>query len=356
MTIKNRLRSEPASGRRRAPRERTEPATAATARSASRRCAAACALCRATARTRPRRRSRRGSTSGSWSLRSRRHGGSTPRSLSTGWIGRRPRHARPSSFFIVLSADGGIIARRIHARCRLRLVNLFLRDRGDRAKTGTTAHECLTRLRQGAHWTLRPVRHPAGIRIVHARSLRPGRQFARAPCHRGGRGGARERGLVRSRQSGARRGQAGRAPARHRGADARGDAGDRGLEPALRRASRPLHDRDADVQFRHRDAEDHRGDLHPGRPPARHRALRRAAPVHDRRQQAGPQLPDGRHRRNRADGSARRGDRPRSRSARAHRHRGRPGVARHFRSGGRRRRPVAVLQGHRSRRSAARAT
>ena len=67
----------------------------------------------------------------------------------------------------------------------------------------------------------------------------------------------RERGLARSGQSRARRGQGGRAPARHRGADARGDAGDRGLEPALRRASRALHDRDADVQLRHRDAEDH---------------------------------------------------------------------------------------------------
>ena len=60
---------------------------------------------------------------------------------------------------------------------------------------------------------------------------------------------------------------------RDRRADPRGDAGDRGLEPALRRASRPLHDRDADVQFRHRDAEDHRGDLHPLRPSPRHGAL-----------------------------------------------------------------------------------
>ena len=73
-----------------------------------------------------------------------------------------------------------------------------------------------------------------------------------------GRGGARQRGLARSGQSRARRGQAGRAPARHRRADPRGDAGDRGLQPALRRESRALHDRDADVQFRHRDAEDHR--------------------------------------------------------------------------------------------------
>ena len=51
--------------------------------------------------------------------------------------------------------------------------------------------------------------------------------------------------------------QAGRAPARHRGADARGDAGDRGLEPALCRERRALHDRDADVPVGHRDAEDH---------------------------------------------------------------------------------------------------
>ena len=34
------------------------------------------------------------------------------------------------------------------------------------------------------------------------------------------------------------------------------------------------------------DAEDHAGHLHPVRPPADHRALRRAAAVHDRRQQA----------------------------------------------------------------------
>ena len=88
---------------------------------------------------------------------------------------------------------------------------------------------------------------------------------------------SRRRGLVRSRHADARRGQAGRARARHRGADARGDAGDRGLEPALCRERRALHDRDADVPVGHRDAQDHAGHLHPRRPQARHRALRRAA-------------------------------------------------------------------------------
>src|SRR4029077_9211558 len=45
--------------------------------------------------------------------------------------------------------------------------------------------------------------------------------------------------------------------------------------------------------------------LHPGGPPARHGALRRAASVHDRRQQACPDLLAGRERRVGADGPAR---------------------------------------------------
>ena len=49
-----------------------------------------------------------------------------------------------------------------------------------------------------------------------------------------------------------RRRQADRAPARHRGPDPRGDAGDRGHQPALCRERRALHDRDADVPVRHR--------------------------------------------------------------------------------------------------------
>ena len=55
--------------------------------------------------------------------------------------------------------------------------------------------------------------------------------------------------------------------------------------------ARALHDRDADVSIRHRRAQDHRRDLHPLRPSAGHRALRRPAPVHDRQQQARALLP-----------------------------------------------------------------
>ena len=47
----------------------------------------------------------------------------------------------------------------------------------------------------------------------------------------------------------------------------------------------------------------------------------------------GAQLPGRRHRRDRADGSARRRDRPRRRHSGAHRRRGRPGLARHLRAG-----------------------
>ena len=52
---------------------------------------------------------------------------------------------------------------------------------------------------------------------------------------------------------------------RHRGSDARGNAGDRGLEPALCRERRAVHDRDLDVPVRHGGAEDHADHLHPGR-------------------------------------------------------------------------------------------
>ncbi len=137
-------------------------------------------------------------------------------------------------------------------------------------------------------------------------------------------------------------GQGRRPPARHRAADARGDAGDRGLQPALCRERRALHDRDADVPLRQPDAEVDAGHLHPHRPPARHRALRRAAPLRHRRAQAGAHLPAADHRRDRADGPARRHHRPRRRHPRAHRRRDRPDLAHHLRAG-RGRRP-AVLQ------------
>ena len=65
-----------------------------------------------------------------------------------------------------------------------------------------------------------------------------------------------------------------------------------------------------------------------------HRPLRRAASVHDRRQQARPGLPGRGERRIRPDGPARRGDRSRRRHPGAHRRRGRSGLPRHFRAGG----------------------
>ena len=82
------------------------------------------------------------------------------------------------------------------------------------------------------------------------------------------------------------------------------------------------------------------------RPSPGHGALRRSAAVHDRRQQARPQLPGQRHRRDRAARSARRRDRPRCRHSRAHRHGGRPGLARHLRARRARQTAAAVLQGH----------
>ena len=68
------------------------------------------------------------------------------------------------------------------------------------------------------------------------------------------------------------------------------------------------------------------------RPSPGHRALRRPAAVHDRRQQARPELPGQRHRRERAARTARRRDRPRRRHPGAHRHGGRPRLARHLRA------------------------
>ena len=163
----------------------------------------------------------------------------------------------------------------------------------------------------------------------------------------------RRRGVDRSDHADRAGRQAGRAAARHRGADARGNAGDRGLQPALCRERRALHDRDADVPVGHRDAEDHGGHLHSVRPSAGHRALRRTAAVRHRRAQAGARLLAQGVGRNGADGPARRGDRPLRRHSGAHRRRGRPGLAFDLRAGRPRpgRRPTTTC----SRRSAARA-
>ena len=92
------------------------------------------------------------------------------------------------------------------------------------------------------------------------------------------------------------------------------------------------------------------------RPSAGHGALRRAAPVHDRRQQARAHLPGQRHRRDGADGPARRRDRPRRRHPGAHRRRGRPGLARYLRARAIRAPSARDLSATSSRRSAARAT
>ena len=136
--------------------------------------------------------------------------------------------------------------------------------------------------------------------------------------------------------------QAGRGAARHRGADARRNAGDRGLQPPLYRERRPLHDRDADVPVGYRDAEDHAGHLHSLLPSTGHRALRRTAAVRHRRAQIGARLLAQGVGRNGADGSARRGDRPLRRHPGAHRRRGRPDLAFDLRAG--RRGQDAVLQ------------
>ena len=233
--------------------------------------------------------------------------------------------------------------------CGVRSDQFFLRDRGDRAMTVGSGRAA------AAASTAAPSRADCSGRQCWQSTSRTALR-SNAASSRSGDEVPEQRGLARSRQPGAGRRQGGRAPARRRGADARGDAGDRGLQPALRRASRALHDRDADVQFRHRDAEDHGGHLHPLRPPPGHRALRRAAPVHDRRQQARAQLPGQRQRRSRAARSARRRDRPRRRYSGAHRHGGRPGVARHLRARERLRRPARCPTRTSSRRSAARAT
>ena len=53
------------------------------------------------------------------------------------------------------------------------------------------------------------------------------------------------------------RGQGGGAAGRDRGSDPGGHAGNRDFQPALYRERRPLHDGDADVRVRHRNAAHH---------------------------------------------------------------------------------------------------
>ena len=84
---------------------------------------------------------------------------------------------------------------------------------------------------------------------------------------------------------------------------------------------------------RHRHAAHHGGHLHPGRPSPGDRALRRAEAVHAGGEQAGALLRARHHRRNGADGTARRGDRPLRRHSGARRRRHRPGQPRHLRAG-----------------------
>ena len=154
---------------------------------------------------------------------------------------------------------------------------------------------------------------------------------------------AGQRGLDRPRQADGGGGPRGGAAGRDRGADPGGHAGNRDFQPALYRERRPLHDRDADVPFRHRYAADHGGHLHPGRPSAGDRALRRAEAVCAGRTQAGAVMPAGDFRRNGADGIARRGDRPLRRHSGARRRRGRSGLPRHLRARKRAPRPGQAL-------------
>ena len=77
-----------------------------------------------------------------------------------------------------------------------------------------------------------------------------------------------------------------------------------------------------------------RGHLHSVRPSSRDRALRRPAALRHRRAQARAHLPPESVRGERADGPARCRHRPLRRHPRAHRRRGRPGLAFDFRAGG----------------------
>ena len=86
---------------------------------------------------------------------------------------------------------------------------------------------------------------------MHALGLRSARHLARTHDRRTGRAAAGRGGVDRPGLAHRAGRQAGREHARHRGADARGDAGDRGLQPPLCGERRALHDGDADVPLRH---------------------------------------------------------------------------------------------------------
>ena len=133
-----------------------------------------------------------------------------------------------------------------------------------------------------------------------------------------------------------RRGQARRAPGRRRDPHARGNAGDRAVQPALCGERRALHDGDADVPVGYAGPEDHAGDLHSRRPSPDHGALRRSEALRGRAPQAHPLLPGLGVRRDRLHRSARCRDRPLRRYPGARRRRDRPGVAQHLRARARR--------------------
>ncbi len=137
--------------------------------------------------------------------------------------------------------------------------------------------------------------------------------------------------LARPARADAGRGKAGREHARHRRADARGNEGDRDLEPAVRGQRRAVHDHHGRGATRHRPAGGHGGDVHPDRlapgdePLSRHQAV---PAVHRVRRKASGRVhhPAGAARR--ADGSVHRAHR---RRAGARRRRSRQPLGQHLR-------------------------
>ncbi len=149
--------------------------------------------------------------------------------------------------------------------------------------------------------------------MLHAFGLRPFRSLdEKSGFRRFGRA-ARHCDLGRPGQPDPGGGSRRRAAGRNRGADPRRHAGDRNLQPALYRKWRALHDGNAHVLVGYGESAHHCGDLHPFGPPPGDGALRRPEAVHAGGEQAGALLRPEYHRRNGADGIARRGDRPQRR-------------------------------------------
>ena len=150
--------------------------------------------------------------------------------------------------------------------------------------------------------------------------------------------------MDRPPQSEAGGGDQGRAGAQDRRADARGAAGDRGVEPPLSGERRSFHDRDGSLSDRHGGAGDHADHLHPCRQSAHHAALCRAPRLLDLRRA----LPQARPKPHQRHGGAHRADRDHRRSHggfhRAHSGRGRAAIAFDLRDEGRHRHAAAPLR------------